>query len=364
MNKMFKYGMGLAAAIALVACSADSISNSDAENWPSDFSVSEYARVNPDLGTYQALSAVADSNAVLRNLITEQLTQAAIEADSSDKTYEQKLASAKTKAEQQVKKTYVTGIILNDDAEWTAYFDDSTAVKEIFLNYAGLSESYWPGSAAFLNGMYNPDSSINIFGQTAMQYRLALNPYHIYGNKASADLAFLKSVPVDSNLIKYQYIRAGRYEGRAYRFCRAGDNAVIKQLDVTVTRYDTTVTVYDTTWNVTERADTTHSATKISYVDADGKDTTMLLSSYQKHLAEGDSSIVPKDTIYTIETKEVKDYVDRAPRDSIYQKKKTSTQAMSPNAAPVGNTGEVWDFSADLYCKSEVDGEVYLIGNP
>lgn len=354
MNKKLKYGLGLAAAIALVACSADSISNADIENWPSDFNVVEYGQVNPDLATYQALTAVADSNAILRQQITQKMVDSIVAADLSDKTDEEKLTSAQDKAEKNVKKRFVTGTILNEDAEWAAYFDDAAAVKEIFLSFAALPESYWPGEDAFRNGMYNPDSSINIMGQTAMQYRLALNPYHIYGNTASKDLAFLKSVPVREDLIKYQYVRAGKYEGRPYRYCKAEDNAVVKQLTIEVTPYDTTITVRDTL--ETTKIDTSATGTKYALVSGD----TVPHEAYMKKLAMGDT-IAIIDTILQIDTIVVKEVVKR---DTLVTWKKTKMTAGSPNAIPVGSSGDVWDFSADFYCRKQEDGEVYLIANP
>lgn len=62
MNTKLKLGLGLGLALVLGACSADSIDAPISENWPDDFSLSEYARANPDLGIYQSVAAVADSN--------------------------------------------------------------------------------------------------------------------------------------------------------------------------------------------------------------------------------------------------------------------------------------------------------------
>ena len=81
MNTKFKLGLGLAMAMVLGACSADSIDAPISENWPDDFSLAEYAKANPDLARYQIIAAVADSNNVymenLRNKMLDSLIQVA-----------------------------------------------------------------------------------------------------------------------------------------------------------------------------------------------------------------------------------------------------------------------------------------------
>ena len=52
--KNFKISLLAAGAtIALLACSSLEVSNPDAENFPSDWSTSEFVRVNPDLRALQ-----------------------------------------------------------------------------------------------------------------------------------------------------------------------------------------------------------------------------------------------------------------------------------------------------------------------
>lgn len=380
MNKKFAYALGAAAAIALVACSADSISNADVENWPSDFNVAEYSAANPDLATYQALTAVAEKNDAAREVILENLINAYVAADSSDKTPDEKRTSAQNKAEKELKNKYVSGNILDDDAEWTVFFDDSNAVKSIFTDFAGLPESFWPGAVAFLNGMYNPDSTINIFGQTAMQYRLAFKPYHQYGFTASQDLAFLKSVVIDENLIKYQYNLAGRYEGRPYRFCRVEDNATLKQMTVTYT-YDTIpngnteIIMKDTVVLDTDRTsssfvtNTGDTLTKTAFVDHQQyileSGDTLSATDFNDKLKE-DPTLVKVDSVLSVTDTvfAIKENTQSIPTDTLYSDKIVRTTvkaANSPNAIPVGKTNEVWDFSADMYCRSKDDNEVYLI---
>lgn len=354
MNKKFKYALGLAVAAALVACGADSINSPDSENWPSDFTTAEYARVNPDLVTYQCISAVTAANTAYLDSARAAFTSQLLAAGLDEKA-----------AGDSAKKLKFT---FGDAAELATFFSgDSNAVKTLFTDYAGIAAAYWPGVDAMKNGMTDTAGNINIDGQRAMEYRTAFEKFHRFGNTAEQDLAFLKSLKVDSTLIKMQFIMAGKYEGRAYRFCKEGE-AVTKKLDINVT-YDTlvnadTVYVYDTVMV----SDTAKASLKyaISYKDSTGADATDTLT--QRALEDHrklDSTIVVTDTIYdgAITTKPMAVKVDSTISDKI---KKTT--AVTPTSSriiePKGGKGRVWDFSADLYCKNEADGIVYLIGNP
>ncbi|MCQ2061730.1 MAG: hypothetical protein MJY99_00140 [Fibrobacter sp.] len=354
MNKKFKYALGFAVAAALVACGADSIDAPDSENWPSDFSTSEYARVNPDLAIYQCITAVSDANTAYLDSAREVLKNELMSAGLDEK--------AATDSSKKLKRSF------SDEAELATFFSDSEeAVKTLFTDYANINADYWPGIDAMKNGMTDAEGNINIDGQRAMEYRTAFEKFHRYGNTAAQDLAFLQSIKIDSSLIRMQYIMAGKYEGRAYRSCREGE-AVTKKLDITVT-YDTlknadTVYVYDTVMV----SDTAKASIKyvISYTDSTGAEAldTLLLQALEQHKSE-DSTIVVTDTLYddAITTKPTPVKVDSTISDKI--KKTTVTQPTSSRIiVPKGSLGRVWDFSNDYYCLNEADGVVYLIGNP
>ena len=89
---------------SLVACSADSVSSADAENWPSDFSVKEYAEVNWDLVTAQMKDSIESKNS--------------------------KLSKAKRTI---------------DEDEIDLFFDKEESIKELFTKYVGFADSIWPG---------------------------------------------------------------------------------------------------------------------------------------------------------------------------------------------------------------------------
>lgn len=378
MNKTLKFVLGTASALVLGACSADSIDNPMVENWPSDFSVAEYAAVNPDLSILQCINEVSKANekyaetkrtalkdsirlvgANLKNTLMQGGLDMAAAEDSVKKAG---LDSAS--AEAAAKKLKFTV----DSTEWNVFFTgDENSVKTIFTDYARINADYWPlsGKSAFVQGVLDSVGNINIDGASALEYRTAFEDFHIFGNTADQDLAFLKAVVIDSELIEQQYIMAGKYEGRAYRFCREGE-AVIKQLDVTVT-YDTiknadTTYIYDTVMVY----DTSKTSLKyvVSYKDSTGADALDTL--LQKALVDRqnlDSTIVVTDTLYdgAITSKPMAVKSDSTISDKI--KRTTTTKPLSPNVIePAGSKGRSWDFSQDLYCKDSNTGVIYLLG--
>ena len=353
MNTKLKLGLGLGMALVLAACSADSIDAPISENWPDDFSLSEYARANPDLGIYQGIALVADSNNAYLTDVREKMLDSLLQ-----------LATTKKDSSNATLKVSKYTISMTDEA--SVFFDDSAAVKTIFTDYALLDEEWWPGMSALINGMFivdpeTGDTTIDALnGPRAMEYREAFKKFHRYGFSATQDLAFLKSVKVDSSLIEKQYIMAGRYEGRPYRFCHEGE-ANIKKLDVQV--------VYDTIPDGIK-----------TYVF---KDTILLIepekSTWKFALSNGDTCVSEMACGKKIEedpTLSITDTIKPPPTekpdsikvDSVFTdkiNKKTTIKPMSENAvAPAGNKDRVWDFSADLYCRNEADWEVYLIENP
>lgn len=392
MNTKLKFGLGMAIAAIIGACSADSISNADGENWPSDFSVAEYARVNPDLANHQRVTSVAKKNAAY--------LQAA--ADSG--------------------KTVATSF--KDSSELALFFSsdavvpgNEAAVKELFTVYAGLSESYWPisGVAAFVNGVLGDSNDVIIGGIAAAEYRDALAPFHCLGQTALQDLEFIKSVQIDSTLIKQQYVLAGRYEGRPYRECREGE-AVYKKVIKTI-KIDTIVggnKKYE--WEYYTKLDSASESNWI-YKTADSVEYNQ--KSLEDHKSKGDSIVYPaiiqtcaeilgvpetapaEDSSAAQDSSDVpapeaapaseadgdssaepvapsgvvielvsvnkncKSKPDSLKVDSTVTDKYVKSIVLTPLSAnvsvPAGGDNRVWDFSADLYCKNLADGDVYLI---
>ena len=361
MNTKLKFGLGLAVAMVLGACSADSIDAPISENWPDDFNVTEYAKANPDLGIYQYISVVADSNRAYMEIARQKMMDSLIAAAAEKNAPEPVTAKDSSNARSKVAKFSIS---MTDEA--AVFFNDEAAVKTIFTDYARLDEEWWPGLSAFINGMFVIDSVTGdttidaLNGPRAMEYREAFKNFHRYGFTATQDLEFLKSLKVDSSLIEKQFLMAGRYEGRPYRFCRNGE-ANIKRLDVQVT-YDTipdgikTYVFKDTILKI----EASESEWKFELSNGD---TCVSKMACGKKIEE-DSTLSIIDTIKPPPTEKL----DSIKVDSVFTDKitkKTTLAPGSPNAvAPAGSKNRVWDYSADLYCRNESDDEVYLIENP
>ena len=359
MKTKFKLGLGLAMALVFGACSADSIDAPISENWPDDFSLTEYSKANPDLAKYQVIAVIADSNEAYMQVIREKMLDSMLIAAAEKKAPEPLTASDSNNVKIKVNKYTIS---INDSSEVAVFFDDETSVKTLFTQYAGLSEDQWPGLSAFRNGMTDEEGNINIDGQRAVEYRTAFKNYHRFGFTATQDLAFIKTIKIDSSLIEKQFLYAGRYEGRPYRMCRDTDfknpAAKTKKLDVTV--------VPDSTKN------------KWTYTF---KDTVLLIepeeSAWKFLLSNGDTCVSQMTCGKKIEedpTLSITDTIKPPPTEKIdsikvdstlVPGKKTIIAPLSPNAvAPAANKDRVWDFSADLYCRNEADWEIYLIENP
>jgi hypothetical protein len=163
---------------SLVACSADSVSNADVENWPSDFSVKEYAEINWDLVTAQMKDSIEYKNS--------------------------KLSKAKRTI---------------DEDEIDLFFDKEESIKELFTKYVGFADSTWPGFDKLKTGKLYID------------FREPLYDYHQIGNTATKDLAYLKKFPVDYNVIQMQYVLIGKVEGRPYRYCKDKESKTLQVAD-------------------------------------------------------------------------------------------------------------------------------------
>lgn len=179
-NDKIKLFSGLIASSLLIACSSMDVDDTTAENWPSDFKRSEYSAINPDIAVVQLRDTVAAIN----------------------------LASGDT---------------AKVESDIIAFFDSETSVKTLFTDYALLNEALWPGFEALRDSVLNID------------LRNLVLEYHVFGNTATQDLAFLQSAGiVDSSLIAWQYLLYGAKEGRAYRYCLSGEAKTLQSTDQAV----------------------------------------------------------------------------------------------------------------------------------
>jgi len=383
MNKNLKLGFCAMAAITLAACSDSDISSAEAfsENFPADFSLSEYAQVNPDLGNYQLIQAVSKVNTEYVDKVKQDSLaawKAAMPAATLD-SIKTAVAAASPElspealdsvVQEKVDKSFdgklkkVT-VSFSDEDQQAIFYDDSLAVKTLFVDYANISAAYWPGMNALKNGLTDEEGNLIIDGQRALEYRESLAKFHCFGKTASQDVAFLESQKsqIDSTLIEKHYLMSGRYEGRAYRFCHEGE-AQYLQFITTVT----VDTIPDTTWEYVEMDTVVLDSTPLNPIRYvlynETLDSTMEKSIVGIDLealeAEG---FVVQDTIeYTVveKTKTIK--TDSTMTVGVKYATTIERTPVSANAnAYNGNMGRVWDFSADYYCKNKEDGNIYII---
>jgi len=365
MKTKFKLGLGLAMAMVFGACSADSIDAPISENWPDDFSLTEYSKANPDLAKYQIIAVIADSNEVYMQAVREKMTDSLLVATAEKKAPEPLTATDSNNVKLKANKYTIS---MSDSSEVAVFFDDEVSVKTLFTEYAGLSEEMWPGLSALINGMFivdpvTGDTAIDaINGPRAMEYRSAFKNFHRFGFTATQDLAFIKTIEIDSSLIEKQFLYAGRYEGRPYRMCRNTDfkdpAVKTKKLDVTVVpdpAKDKWTYTFKDTVRIIEAEESTW-----KFLLSNG-DTCVSNMACGKKMEE-DPTLSITDTIKPPPTEKH----DSVKVDStLVPGKKTIIAPLSPNAvAPAANKDRVWDFSADLYCRDEADWEIYLIENP
>ncbi len=173
--KMIKYLFATLAVAVMAGCSADDISGTESENWPSDFSAKEYAEVNFDLVKVQMKDSIAARNA-LKNKTPDDM----------------------------------------DAKELKLFFDKEESVKKIFTKYQGFADSIWPGYEKLRDGKIYVD------------FRTPLYDYHIWGNTATKDLQYLESFKPNYDVIKMQYVMIGKIEGRPYRWCKDKESKTLK----------------------------------------------------------------------------------------------------------------------------------------
>lgn len=381
MNMNRKFAFCAMAAVVLSACSDGNLSSTEAlgENWPADFSVSEYAEVNPDLANYQIIAAVSEVN----NGVIEKVKQDSIKAwkaamapaqlDSIKAAVSAKDATLDGAAlDSAVDATIVASMkkrlesvrpSLKDESERNLFFNDSNAVKTIFVEYANINASYWPGMNALKLGV--KDSTNLLDGARAEEYSVSLERFHCLGNTATQDLAFLNSKKnsIDMTLIEKHYLLSGRYEGRPYRYCHDGEANYLKFATVV-----TVDTVADTTWEYVTKDTVILDSTALNPIRYvlynETTDSTIEKSVRGLNLDSlKEAGFEVKDSVlWTVTEKETTIKVDSSMTVADKYATTITQTPVSANAkAFSGNMDRVWDFSADYYCLNKADGNIYII---
>jgi len=177
--EMFKFlAIGVVAALSFSACSSMDADSAKDGNWPTDFVVSEYSEINPDIANAQRKTSVVSAN---------------------------------------IEKSCKINTLFSDASETGKFLADSSALKSLFVDYASFSATYWPGYELFTTNVLYADFIKVLF----------MN-FHVCGNTASEDVAYLASVPIDSSLVSMEYLLAGVTLGRAYRYCLEGEAEVLQ----------------------------------------------------------------------------------------------------------------------------------------
>jgi hypothetical protein len=192
-----------------------------------------------------------------------------------------------------------------------------------------------------------------------------LAKFHCLGNTASQDVKFLQAqrTQLDSSEIEQHYWLSGRYEGRPYRYCHAGEAKHQKFL--TTVKVDE---IPDTTWEYVEKDSVVKDSMPMNPIRYVLVNET-LADTIEKSVVGlnldslVDAGYVVKDTIewdYTEKKITIKE--DSTAKVSTRFATTIIQKPVSANArAYNGSMGRVWDFSADTYCRNKDDGEVYII---
>lgn len=177
--EIFKFlAIGIVAVFSFSACSSMDADSAKDGNWPTDFVISEYSEISPDIANAQRKTSVASAN---------------------------------------TERSCKINTLFSDASETAKFLADSSALKSLFVDYAFFSATYWPGYELFTtNALY------------ADFIKVLFMNFHVCGNTASEDVAYLASVPIDSSLISMEYLLVGATEGRAYRYCLEGEAKILQ----------------------------------------------------------------------------------------------------------------------------------------
>jgi len=164
------------ATIALLACSSLEVSNPESENFPEDWSLAEFASVNPDLLALQIKDQVNVINTVSK-----------LPSDEDD------------------------------------FMADADALKQLALTYAAFTEeSYDIADNAKLK--YLKAFNINGVSNEAAVFDSLLK-----GKAVCAGILNGKGVTLDSSVLARQFVVYGAAEGRPYRKCKEAETGLVKR---------------------------------------------------------------------------------------------------------------------------------------
>lgn len=165
--------------IGFVACSSMKVEESETRGLPSDFTVADYAKLNPDLVRYQYVDYVLRANqpfldSLMFNL-GDSLTRVAMKAHMT--------------------------------ADTTEYAADLVFAEQVLTTYAGYDRVALPAT------MDSLDANQRRVYRRYNQIRLTL----------AEDKAFLAAFQIDSSLLEVHYEILGQAAGRPYKYCAPGE---------------------------------------------------------------------------------------------------------------------------------------------
>ncbi len=164
------------ATIALLACSSLEVSNPEVENFPDDWSLSEFASVNPDLLALQIKDQVNIINTVSK--------------------------------------------LPSDEENFMA---DADVLKQLAITYAGFTEkSYDLTDTKKL-------AYLKAFNINGVANEAAVFDSLVKGHTVCAGILNGKGVALDSSVLARQYVVYGAVEGRPYRKCKDAETDLVKR---------------------------------------------------------------------------------------------------------------------------------------
>jgi hypothetical protein len=184
--KKIKYLVWLIPVSIMMACSSMAVDNAIETALPSDFNVTDYALINPDVVSFQVETKIKESNQKLKD------KGAYSAADSI--------------------------------ADLSAFLTDTSVIKELFdlLGYKTNDEAW----DLFISQADSIKDTIKVD-----IYKDFFTPYNSLNKKPNDDLNIVKEElkNVDYSLVSLHYSMFGELNGRAYRYCTKDDKKTVKQ---------------------------------------------------------------------------------------------------------------------------------------
>lgn len=187
--------------LGLTACSDMAVDENEAIGMPSDFSVSEYVKINPDVKYQQIRKDLMDN--FFYNKARQDSSKSAWLLEDGSVVISETMPAGGSFAND-VRKAAKDAI----EADNEAFLADTALAHEVFSKYIGFDDSLWVEEL-------DPDVKTAI---------CEFNKQQTGAPDVKEDKAFLKNFSFNEDLMANHYLMLGTLEGRAYRYCTKSDN--------------------------------------------------------------------------------------------------------------------------------------------